>query len=82
MGKRKNAYPRTNEVFIADGYRNRRVVVFDAETGEYRRHWGAYGRPPGDSYTYDYPVRLDDPPQQYSTGNGRRMQRCKVKAAG
>ena len=38
----------TNEVYIADGYGNRRVIVFDAETGEYRRHWGAYGDRPDD----------------------------------
>ena len=31
------------EVFAADGYGNRRVVVFDSETGAYKRHWGAYG---------------------------------------
>ena len=62
--------PSTNELFIADGYRNRRVVVFDAATGEYRRHWGAYGRPPDDAYRYEYPVRPDDPPQQYSTVHG------------
>jgi hypothetical protein len=37
---------KTNELDIADGYRNRRVVVFDAETGAYKRHWGAYGRRP------------------------------------
>ena len=37
-----------NEVFVADGYRNRRVVVFDADTGAYKRHWGAYGKPPPD----------------------------------
>ncbi|MGH7701150.1 MAG: hypothetical protein ACREMJ_11615 [Gemmatimonadales bacterium] len=37
------------EVYIADGYRNRRVIVFDARTGRYRRHWGAYGRPPVDA---------------------------------
>ena len=36
------------EVFAADGYANRRVVVFDSETGAYKRHWGAYGRPPSD----------------------------------
>jgi DNA-binding beta-propeller fold protein YncE len=30
------------EVFAADGYRNRRVAVFDSETGTYKRHWGAY----------------------------------------
>ena len=62
--------PSTNELFIADGYRNRRVVVFDAATGEYRRHWGAYGKPPDDTYRYEYPVRPDDPPQQYSTVHG------------
>ncbi len=38
--------PKTNEVFVADGYENRRVIVFDAGTGAYKRHWGAYGRPP------------------------------------
>jgi hypothetical protein len=36
------------EVFIADGYGNRRVAVFDSESGTYKRHWGAYGRPPHD----------------------------------
>jgi len=40
--------PTTNEVFIADGYTNQRVVVFDNDTGEYKRHWGAYGKPPDD----------------------------------
>jgi DNA-binding beta-propeller fold protein YncE len=32
-----------DELFVADGYGNRRVVVFDAKTGAYKRHWGAYG---------------------------------------
>jgi hypothetical protein len=40
--------PTTNEVYVADGYRNRRVAVFDADTGAYKRHWGAYGKPPVD----------------------------------
>ena len=40
--------PETNEVFVADGYLNRRVIVFDATTGEYKRHWGAYGNEPQD----------------------------------
>jgi DNA-binding beta-propeller fold protein YncE len=44
-----------NEVYLADGYGNRRVIVFDAETGRYKRHWGAYGRRPddGDLGPYD-----------------------------
>ena len=40
--------PETNEIYIADGYLNKRVIVFDADTGEYRRHWGAYGNEPSD----------------------------------
>ncbi len=44
--------PHDNEVFIADGYRNRRVIVFDGETGTYLRHWGAYGETPDDAYDY------------------------------
>jgi DNA-binding beta-propeller fold protein YncE len=35
-----------NEVYVADGYLDRRVIVFDATTGTYKRHWGAYGKPP------------------------------------
>jgi DNA-binding beta-propeller fold protein YncE len=43
-----------NELFVADGYGNRRVVVFDAGTGAYKRHWGAYGGRPDDAKTtYD-----------------------------
>jgi hypothetical protein len=40
--------PTTNELYVADGYGNHRVIVFDAATGGYRRHWGANGRPPGE----------------------------------
>jgi len=36
------------EVYVADGYGNRRVAVFDSETGAYKRHWGAYGKKPND----------------------------------
>ncbi len=35
-----------NEVYIADGYGNRRIIVFDATSGYYKRHWGAYGELP------------------------------------
>jgi hypothetical protein len=41
-------YPKTNEAFVADGYGNRRVLVLDAATGSYKRHWGAYGNRPSD----------------------------------
>ena len=43
-----------NELYVADGYGNRRVIVFDATTGAYKRHWGAYGKKPDDAKTtYD-----------------------------
>ena len=41
-------YEKTNEVYVADGYGNRRVIVFDADTGAFRRMWGAFGTPPAD----------------------------------
>jgi DNA-binding beta-propeller fold protein YncE len=37
-----------NELYVADGYGNKRIVVFDATTGTYKRHWGAYGGVPSD----------------------------------
>ena len=36
------------ELFVADGYGNRRVIVFDSETGAFKRYWGAYGNKPND----------------------------------
>lgn len=39
-------YPKTNEVFVADGYGNRRVLVLDAGTLAFKRMWGAFGQQP------------------------------------
>ena len=36
-------HPQTNELYVADGYGNHRVIVFDADTGAFRRMWGAFG---------------------------------------
>jgi DNA-binding beta-propeller fold protein YncE len=41
-------YRKTNEVFVSDGYINRRVIVFDANTGAFKRMWGAFGNVPMD----------------------------------
>ena len=62
--------PGTNEVFIADGYRNRRVVVFNGETGGYLRHWGAYGQQPDDEYQAGDRGPEYAPPEQFSTVHG------------
>ncbi|MEP7304887.1 MAG: hypothetical protein ABJA98_05165 [Acidobacteriota bacterium] len=42
-------WPKTNEAFVADGYGNRRVIVLDADTGAYKRMWGAFGNEPIDA---------------------------------
>jgi hypothetical protein len=42
-------YAKTNELFVADGYGNRRVIVFDADTGAFKRMWGAFGNVPVDA---------------------------------
>ena len=41
-------YSKTNELFVADGYGNRRVIVFDADSGKFKRMWGAFGNVPTD----------------------------------
>ncbi len=41
--------PSQNEVYVADGYGNKRVAVIDMATGRIKRFWGAYGNVPSDS---------------------------------
>ena len=50
-----------NELYVADGYVNHRVIVFDATTGAYKRHWGAYGKKPDDGYFLSAGERLPGP---------------------
>jgi DNA-binding beta-propeller fold protein YncE len=40
--------PATNRMYVADGYGNKRVLIFDADTGKYIGHFGAYGNNPID----------------------------------
>jgi DNA-binding beta-propeller fold protein YncE len=49
-----------NELYVADGYGNHRVIVFDADTGKAKRYWGAYGHKPDD--TSLGPYNPDAPP--------------------
>ena len=65
--------PKANELYVADGYGNHRVIVFDAETGAYKRHWGAYGKKPaagGAAYTPGEP-----PPTQFNTVHCAKVSR-------
>lgn len=56
----------TNEAYVADGYGNRRLIVFDADTGQYRRHWGAYGARPDDADPGSYDPQ-SPPARQFRT---------------
>ena len=58
--------PSTNEVYVADGYGNRRVIVFDAASGKYQRHWGAYGARPSDDAVAAYHPK-SAPSKQFNT---------------
>src|SRR5437763_3530463 len=53
-----------SEVHVADGYFNHRVIVFDSNTGAFKRMWGAYGKPPTDEKLIYDPKA--PPPQQFS----------------
>jgi DNA-binding beta-propeller fold protein YncE len=50
----------TNELFVADGYGNRRVIVFDATTGRFKRMWGAFGNTPTDAAPNPAPADADE----------------------
>lgn len=66
------------ELYVADGYVNHRVIVFDSVTGAYKRHWGAYGKRPDDAYFTQAGEKLPSPfsgavqhenkPSQYDPG--------------
>jgi DNA-binding beta-propeller fold protein YncE len=64
-------HPETNEAFVADGYGNRRIIVFDATSGAFKRMWGAYGNPPSDP-TPDEP---EFDPKHFNLVHGVRISR-------
>jgi len=65
--------PKTNEAYVADGYRNKRVAVLDADSGKMKRYWGAYGNKPDDTDLGKY-----DPPRRR---RGSSAIRCTASSA-
>lgn len=63
-------YAKTNEIFVADGYGNRRVIVYDADTGAFKRMWSAFGNVPADPKPGEPVFASDDEggpgPQQFN----------------
>jgi hypothetical protein len=69
-------YQPTNELFVADGYGNHRVIVFDADTGKFKRMWGAFGNKPMDDDNCQLvtPASFSDPgPEQFSVVHAIRV---------
>ena len=69
-------YPQTNEIFVADGYGNHRIAVFDADSGAFKRMWGAFGNKPMDDDNCQIvtPKTFSDPgPQQFSIVHAIRI---------
>jgi len=58
-------HPQSNEVFVADGYGNHRIIVFDADTGVFKRMWGAFGNRPVDDDHCEV-----EGPTSFALGNG------------
>jgi len=64
-------HAKTNELFVADGYGNRRLIVFDADTGAFKRMWGAFGNAPADKVPPKPKVPEESRiPAMEETGNG------------
>ncbi len=70
-------HPKTNEVFVADGYGNRRVAVFDADTGKFKRMWGAFANKPTDDDSCAVRSRKEFPdgpgPDQFNVVHALRV---------
>jgi len=70
-------YAPTNELFVADGYGNHRVVVFDPDTGAFKRMWGAFGNSPVDDDRCPPPSLSSVPdgpgPEQFSIVHAIRV---------
>jgi len=58
-------HPASNELYVADGYGNHRVIVYDAERGTFKRMWGAFGNTPADDDHCEVVT-----PQSFPAGQG------------
>jgi hypothetical protein len=69
-------FPQTNELFVADGYGNHRVAVFDADTGAFKRMWGAFGNKAMDDdhcNVVSYQMFTDPGPNNFSIVHAVRV---------
>lgn len=67
-------YPATNELFVGDGYGNNRVIVVDADTGAFKRMWGAFGKQPTDIPPRAHDVRKDQGAEDKRFGGAEQFR--------
>ncbi|MBT2186542.1 hypothetical protein [Sphingobium nicotianae] len=73
LGKPTDVYVDTKrrEAFVSDGYRNHRVIVFDADTGAFKRQWTVFGKKVDPAYftarDQDSARAQDGPVDQFTT---------------
>jgi len=67
------------EVYAADGYGNKRVIVFDSETGKFKRMWGAFGNPPPPTFAANaagpQPQTTPDGPPEFGLPHAIKVSR-------
>jgi hypothetical protein len=67
------------EVYAADGYGNKRVIVFDSETGKFKRMWGAFGNPPPPTFAPNaatpQPQTAPDGPPEFGLPHAIKVSR-------
>jgi len=67
------------EVYAADGYGNKRVIVFDSETGKFKRMWGAFGNPPPATFAANaatpQPQETPDGPPEFGLPHAIKVSR-------
>ena len=72
-------HPPTNELFVADGYGNHRIAVFDADNGRFKRMWGAFANRPVDDDHCDVVTPRSFPdgpgPQNFSIVHAIRVSK-------
>jgi DNA-binding beta-propeller fold protein YncE len=73
--------PKTNEAYISDGYVNRRVIVVDADSGKFKRMWGAsrertFDGPPSQQFNNVHGIELSNDGLVYV--NDRQNNRVQV----
>ena len=70
---------RAKEVYAADGYGNKRVIVFDSETGKFKRMWGAFGNPPPATFAANaagpQPQTTPDGPPEFGLPHAIKVSR-------